>query len=142
MKPFALTLVLLSVAALALSACGTSKEDKAKADVCSARADISKQIDSLKSLTLSSSTKTDVTNALGAIKGDLQKIKDAQPDLSSGRKQEVQTATQTFGDQLTQIVKDTIAGLSTKTDAKTQAQTALSSLESAYKQALQPISCS
>lgn len=52
----------------------------------------------------------------------------------------MQSATQAFGAQLQRIAKDTIAGLS-KADAKTQVQTALTSLAAAYKQALQPIAC-
>ena len=91
-------------------------------------------------VTIGASTKSDVISAFTAIKGDLQKIEDAQPNLDSNRKQQVQSATQAFGAQLQRIAKDTIAGLS-KADAKTQVQTALTSLAAAYKQALQPIAC-
>ena len=140
MKPLMLALIVVSCGAFALSACGESKEDKAKKQVCSARSDISKQIDSLKTLTISTSTPDDVKSALNTIKGDLSKIKDAQPDLAPDRKQQVQTATQTFESQLQQIVTSTTNGLSV-TNAKTQIQSAVTSLEAAYKQALEPIDC-
>ena len=140
MKPLTLALIVVSCGAFALSACGESKEDKAKKQVCSARSDISKQIDSLKTLTISSSTPDDVKAALNTIKGDLSKMKDAQPDLAPDRKQQVQTATKTFESQLQQIVPSTVNGLSV-TNAKTQIQSAVTSLEAAYKQALEPINC-
>ncbi len=139
MKPLALASIVLACA-VALSACGESKQDKAKKEVCSARSDISTQIDSLKTLTISSSTPSDVKTALSNIKTDLSKIKDAQPDLSGDRKQQVKAATQTFGTQLQQITTSAVSGLSTA-DAKTQVQSAATSLTSAYKQALAPISC-
>ena len=140
MKPLTLALIVVSCGAFALSACGESKEDKAKKQVCSARSDITKQIDSLKTLTISSSTPDDVKSALNSIKGDLSKIKDAQPDLAPDRKQQVQNATKTFESQLQQIVPNTTNGLSV-TNAKTQIQSAVTSLEAAYKQALEPINC-
>ena len=140
MKPLTLALIVVSCGAFALSACGESKEDKAKKQVCGARSDISKQIDSLKTLTISTSTPDDVKSALNTIKGDLSKIKDAQPDLAPDRKEQVQTATKTFESQLQQIVPSTVNGLSV-TNAKTQIQSAVTSLEAAYKQALEPINC-
>ena len=140
MKPLTLALIVVSCGVFALSACGESKEDKAKKQVCSARSDITKQIDSLKTLTISSSTPDDVKSALNSIKGDLSKIKDAQPDLAPDRKQQVQTATKTFESQLQQIVPSTVNGLSV-TNAKTHIQSAVTSLEAAYKQALEPINC-
>ena len=140
MKPLTLTLIVVSCGAFALSACGESKEDKAKKQVCSARSDITKQIDSLKTLTISTSTPDDVKSALNTIKDDVSKMKDAQPDLAPDRKQQVQTATKTFESQLQQIVPSTVNGLSV-TNAKTQIQSAVTSLEAAYKQALEPINC-
>jgi hypothetical protein len=139
-KPLVLALIVLSCGAFALSACGESKEDKAKKQVCSARSDIAKQMDSLKSVTISSSTPNDVKTAVNEIKSDLSKMKDAQPDLAPGRKQQVKTATQTFGTQLQQIVSSAVTGL-TATNARSQIQAAVTSLQSAYKQALAPIAC-
>lgn len=140
MKPLTLVLVVLSCAAVGLAACGESKEDKAKSQVCDARADITKQVESLKSLTISTSTPSDLKATLTNIKNDLSKMRDAQSDLNSDRKEQVKSATQTFESQLQQIVTTSISDLSVS-NAKAQLQSAVSALESAYKQALAPIDC-
>ena len=156
MKPL-ITLIVCACAALALIGCGSSSDegssgtpaptqaapsaqDRAASQVCSARGDIETQVQTLSSLTAGSATKADVTSALSAIQSDLQKMKDAQPDLAPERKQQVQDAATAFGTQLKDIVRQTVAGLS-KTDAKTQATNAAASLESAVKESLQPIDC-
>jgi hypothetical protein len=141
MKPLRLTLPLALLSALVLAACGESKEDKAVKSVCSARADISKQISHLKSLTPTTATVEDVQSSLSAIGAALGKIKDAQGDLRGDRKQQVQNANQTFESQLKSITSSAVKSLSLG-DAKTQLASALQQLESAYKQALAPIDCS
>ena len=117
-----------------------SAQDQAARQVCTARADIQTQVDTLTTLSAGSATKADVTSTLDAITTDLQKIKDAQTDLSPERKQQVQDATTAFGTQLKDIVRETVAGLAT-TDAKTQAENAAASLKSAVTESLQPIDC-
>ena len=97
-------------------------------------------MDTLTTLSAGSATKADVTSALEAITTDLQKIKDAQADLTPERKQQVQDATTAFGTQLKDIARQTVAGLAT-TDAKTQAEDAAASLKSAVTESLQPIDC-
>ena len=163
MKPFT-TMTVCACVALALFGCGsssdsestpapaateapasateapTSAQDQAARQVCTARADIQTQVDTLTTLSAGSATKADVTSALDAIATDLQKIKDAQADLSPERKQQVQDATTAFGTQLKDIVRQTVAGLAT-TDAKTQAENAAASLKSAVTESLQPIDC-
>ena len=151
------TLLVSGCAAVALIGCGssgdkessaspastkapTSAQDQAATQVCGARDGIQTQVQTLTSLSAGSSTKADVTSALSEIKTDLQKMKDAQPDLAPERKQQVQNATTAFGTQLKDIVRQTVAGLS-KTDAQTQAKTAAASLTSAVKGSLQPIQC-
>ena len=69
-------------------------------------------------------------SALSSITSDLSKIKDARPNLSGDRKQQVQAATQTFASQLRQIATSTVSGLSTA-NAQTQVQSAATSLASA-----------
>ena len=129
-------------AVLALAACGgTSKEDKAKTSVCNARADISKQINHLKSLTPTTATIEDVQSSLTAIGSDLSKIKDAQGDLSGDRKQQVQNATKTFESQVKDITSKAVQSLSLS-DAKEQLTAALQQLSTAFQQTLQPIDCS
>ena len=54
--------VLLLVAGLAVAACGgESKSDKASSKVCDARADIKKQVDELRGLTITTATVDGVT---------------------------------------------------------------------------------
>ena len=156
MKPLT-TLIVCACAALALAGCGSSSDegssssgesepasasaqDQAASQVCSARKDIQAQADNLKALSEGSATKAGVTSALTAVKSDVQKIKDAQPDLAPERKQQVQDAVSTFETQLRTIARDAVAGLVTG-DAKTQATDAATSLRAAVKESLQPIEC-
>jgi hypothetical protein len=158
MKPL-ICLIVCASAALGLIGCGSSSDegssatptptptqasssaqDQAASQVCSARGDIQSQVKTLTSLSAGNATKADVTSALSAIQSDLQKIKDAQPNLAPERQQQVKDATAAFGTQLKDILKQTVSGL-TKTDAQTQAKTAAASLESAVKQSLDPIDC-
>ncbi len=141
MKLFAFPLVLVLLASLALAACGKSKEDKAMSSVCDARADISKQIDHLKGLTIGTATVDDVQNSVKAIGDDLTKIKDAQGDLSGSRKQQVQDANAKFSSQVKEIASTAGRSLSLS-NAKTQLQSALTQLANAYKTTLGPIDCS
>ena len=103
MKPSIAAVLIALLAALALGACGESKEDKAKSTVCDARADISKEVDQLTGLTASTVTVDGVQNSLKAITSNLSKIKDAQGDLSGNRRQQVQDATKTFTSQVQSI---------------------------------------
>jgi len=133
MKPSIAALLIALLAALALSACGESKEDKAKSTVCDARADISKEVDQLTGLTASTVTVDGVQDSLKAITGNLSKIKDAQGDLSGDRRQQVQDATQAFTAQ----VQST-----SLSDAKAQLTSALQQLGTAYKQSFARVDCS
>jgi hypothetical protein len=127
-------------AALAVAACGESKEDKAKNQVCDARADISKQVNELKGLTAATVTTDGVKSALTSIQNDLQKISDAQGDLNAERKQQVQNATTQFTSSLSSIASDLGQSLSAA-DAKTQLQTNLQSLADAYQKSLAKVDC-
>ncbi len=129
-----------SFACLALAGCGESAQDKAKAQVCNARADISKQISSLSSLTLSNASVSSAKSSFEAIGNDLKKIKEAQPKLDSTRKAQVESATHTFEDQVRTIASGLASNLS-PTNAQAQFKSALSQLATAYKQALAPINC-
>jgi hypothetical protein len=141
MKPSIAFLLLALVAALGLAACGESKQDKAKTTVCDARADISKQVDQLKGLTVSTVTVDGVQNSLKAINSDLSKIKDAQGDLSGDRGQQVQDATKTFTSQL-QSIAGSVGKSTSLSDAKTQLTSALQQLGDAYKQSFAQVDCS
>jgi hypothetical protein len=145
-KPLAIAALLLS--ALALGACGESSQDKAKAEVCSARSDISKQIEKLQGLTLSTSLLTEAKSGVEAIGKDLTKIKDAQPKLQPARKEQVEAATKSFETTFSSISSGLATALASGNieaelkSAGPQVKAALSQLVTSYKQALAPINCS
>ena len=94
----------LAAAGLALAACGQSAEDNAQAQVCDARADIQKQVDELRGLTITTASVDGVKSNLNAIKADLGKIKDAQGRLSDDRRPEVQSALNELADSYRQTL--------------------------------------
>jgi hypothetical protein len=131
----------LAAAGLALAACGQSAEDKAKAQVCKARADIQKQVNELRGLSLTTASVDGVKSNLNTIKADLGKIKAAQGDLSGDRRQQVQAANQAFSAQVTTIAGN--VGKSTSiSEAVTQGKSAVAQLANSYKQTLGRIDCS
>src|SRR3954453_6322922 len=132
-------LLALACAAVVMAGCGESKEDKAKSQVCNARADISKQIDQLKGLTPSTATIDGVKGNLRAIQDDLRKMTDAQGDLSSDRKQQVEQANQAFQSDIKSIA-GSITSLSA-TDIETQLRDAVTSLATGYQQAFDKVDC-
>jgi hypothetical protein len=141
MKPLIASVLIAVLATLGLGACGESKQDKAKKSVCSARSDISKQVDELKGLTVSTVTVDGVQKSLNAISSDLSKIKDAQGDLSADRRKQVQDATKTFTSQL-QSIAGSIGKSTSLSDAKAQLTSALQQLGAAYKQSFARVDCS
>ena len=138
----------LLIGALTLAACGESSQDKAKAEVCGARNEISKQVTKLEGLTLSASSLTEAKTGLEAIGKELTKIKNAQSKLSPERKQQVQAASESFGKELSTLAGSLASGLgsgnieSALKNAGPQVKSALEKLAASYKQALAPISCS
>jgi hypothetical protein len=135
-----LLLTLASVVALAFAGCGESKEEKAKKTVCSAKADIKAKAEHLKTITPSSTAISEVESDLKAIGNDLTKIKDAQPDLSPARKQEVEKATQEFTAFAGANLSSILSGL-TKGEVTPQLKAAFEKLLTGYQQALGPIKC-
>jgi uncharacterized protein YjbJ (UPF0337 family) len=134
-------IVLLAAAALAVAACGESKEDKAKSQVCDARADIQKQVDTLSGMTLATATVDGIQSSLKAIQSDLGKIKDAQGDLNGDRKQQVQQANEQFTSQLNSIVQSVGTNRSLS-EAGPKLKDAATQLSSSYKQTLAKVDCS
>ncbi len=140
--------LLVALGATALAGCGESSQEKAKAQVCSARSDISKQIATLEGLKLSTNLPTEIKDGFEAITGDLKTIKDAQPDLEPARREQVEAATSTFETQLTAIVNEVTAKLGSTspltaiTSAEPAFKAAVSKLAADSKTALGPISCS
>ena len=141
MKRELVLLLLLASTAVGLTACGESSQDKAKSQVCDARADISKNVNELKGLTLSSATVDGVKKNVQAIQDDLGKIKDAQSNLNGARKQQVQAANEAFTQQVKTIASSVGSSLSLS-DAGTQLKTAASQLAASYQQTLGKVDCS
>jgi hypothetical protein len=137
-----LLLVCLAVAALlAVAACGESKQDKAKKQVCSARSDIQKQVNDLKSLTPSTVTVDKVKSSLNSIQDSLKKIRDAQGDLNAERRKQVQAANQEFTSALQSIVGEFGQSLSLS-QAASQLQSARTQLSDAYQKSFARVDCS
>jgi hypothetical protein len=138
--PAACSALAVVMLALALGACGESDEEKAQNTVCDAKDDIGKQVDELASLTPATVTTDAVTQNLDAIKTDLKDISDAQSDLSSDRRNEVEAATKAFTSSVKGIASQLGSSLSAS-DAKAQAATALQQPEASYQKAFAPLSC-
>ena len=136
-----LLLVVVVACAVALAGCGQSAADKANSQVCSARADIDKQLRYLQGLTITTATATGVQNSLKAIGSDLKKIKDAQPQLNAQRKQQVQSANQAFSAELQSVASDVGKNLSLS-NAGAQLKAAVTQLVQSYQRTFAPISCS
>ena len=126
--------------ALAFAACGQSDEEKAKADVCDARDDIQANVKELQSLTLGSVTADKVRSSLNAIKGDLEKIVDAQGDLSDSQKQQVQNANEAFKSKVKALAGDVGRSVSIEQAAK-QLESDFAELATTYEQLFAPIDC-
>jgi hypothetical protein len=134
-------LIALAGLGLVFAACGgESDQDKAKSDVCDARADIEKNVKELQGLTIGTATVDQVKSNLTAIRDDFVKIGDARANLDSARKQEVEKANQAFKSDLQKLVD----GLGTSTSlnaAAAQLKTGIANLASAYQDSLGSIDC-
>jgi uncharacterized phage infection (PIP) family protein YhgE len=136
-----LLLIGLLLAALAVAACGESKADKAQQQVFDARADISKQVDELKGLTVTTATASGVRENVTTIQDNLKKITSAQDTLSDDRRSEVKAATDKFASTVTSIAKGLRSDLSLS-EAGSQLTQAAQQLGAAYADSLGRIDCS
>lgn len=140
MKPVAI--VPLALVAIVLAACGgKSKGDQAKSTVCDARADIAKQVDSLKAMTPQTFTAGDARAGLKAIRDDLSTIAGAQGDLSQDRRSQVQAANQQFKAQVQQVAGEVGRSLGSG-QAKDQLTAAFDDLAATYQQTFAKVDCS
>jgi hypothetical protein len=133
--------ILLVLAAVALTACGQSKADKARDQVCEASDDIGQQVESLQELTLTTATTEKVQDSLQAIQSDLKTISSASDDLSADRKKDVQAANDEFTAKMTQIGEDFGNSLSIE-GAATQGKAALQQLAQSYRSTFGQLDCS
>jgi hypothetical protein len=139
--PMRSTLPVLAVlAALAAAGCGESDQDKAQKQVCSARSDISKQVDELKGLTLATATVDGVRESVRTITADLRQITAAQKTLSADRRAEVEAATDRFTSSIASIAQGLSADLSLR-EASSRLRTAAQELGTAYADSLGKIDC-
>jgi hypothetical protein len=134
-------IVALLLAGLMLAGCGESSEEKAKAQVCSARSEIQKQVKTLSELTLSTSALSQAKEGLDAIGSDLKKIKEAQPNLEPARRQQIETATHTLEGQVSSIITGFVSNPSLSNVEK-QLKSSLTQYAKSFEQALTPINCS
>jgi len=137
-KPAAVLIAL--VAALAAGCGGDSKEDKARAQVCDARDDISSQVQKLSDLEITTATTSQVQDGLTAIRDDLKKIGAARGDLDDERRAAVEKANQEFGSKV-RATLGTLGSTTSIADAKSQLQQAFDGLASAYKDTFAKIDC-
>jgi septal ring factor EnvC (AmiA/AmiB activator) len=140
MKPI---LVVAAAGALALSGCGgggSSKQDDAKSQVCDARADIAKQVDTLKGISVSTATLDQIQTSLKAIDNDLKQIASARNDLSGDSKSQLEQANKDFVSQINSIASS-LAKSTSLSEAQSQAKTALAQLADAYQQTFAKFSC-
>jgi biopolymer transport protein ExbB/TolQ len=137
----------LLLSAATFAACGESAQDKAKAQVCSSRTTISKEVQKLQGLTLSSSAADEAKKSLGTISDELKKMRDSQSDLAPARKEQVEAATTRFGAELTAIGREVAVSLPSgnvepaAAAAKPKLKASSERLAADYRQALGPISC-
>jgi|tagenome__1003787_1003787.scaffolds.fasta_scaffold18962763_2 hypothetical protein len=142
--------------ALALAGCGNSGSDDSKSQtakqatpsaqeqaqthVCSARANIKKQVDALDAMTKGNVTIDGVRSSLRSIADSVKTIGTAQDDLSPDRKQQVQDASAQFKTAVKNTGSNLIKSVS-RNEGKQQLQAAAQELKQSYQQALEPIDC-
>jgi hypothetical protein len=132
--------VMALLAALGVAGCGESKQDKAQTQVCDARADISKQVDELKGLSIATATPDGIRANVDAIQDDLRQMVNAQKTLSDDRRKQVSAATDQFRSSVTQIAQGLTSDVSLS-EAATRLRAAAQDLGAAYTQSLGKIDC-
>jgi hypothetical protein len=144
--PAAAAVVLLS--SLGLVACGESSEEKATAQVCSARSEISKQVEKLEALTISSSAPAEAKASVEAINASLHKISEAAPNLPSARKEEVKAADTAAKASLVALTAGAVSAAKSggaeaaAKSAQAQLKTTAATFGAAYKHAFDELKCS
>lgn len=141
-RPVAVALCVAAAfaASFALTACGQSKQDKARNTVCDAKSAIATKVDDLRSLPPTAASIPAAKNDVTAIVDELKKIQGAQGDLSPDRKQQVETANKQFSASVQSVATELSRTLNVNT-AKTQLEAAVRQLVSSYEQAFTPVRC-
>jgi Tfp pilus assembly protein PilP len=134
-------IVVLLVPLLLLTGCGGSDEDDAMAAVCTARDGIAKQVDDLQSLTLTTATTSQLTEAMEAIRSDLSTIRENREKLSDDRREEVQAANDAFTDQV-RALAGTIGKTVSIEGAEAELESSLEQLATSYRDTFGRLDCS
>lgn len=138
----ALSAAVLAALALGGAACGESEAEKAKAQVCKARTEIDKSVESLKNLPLSTGALTTVKTDLETITKELGTIKEAEPKLDSSIRGNVESATNTFKSEVTNLFTEAIAGGVSSGNIGSALKSSVTKLVDSYKATIASISCS
>jgi hypothetical protein len=140
MRATALIVVLLAPVLL-VGGCGNSEEDDAMAAICAARDDISKEIDELQSLTLTTATTSQVSDGLQSISDNLTTIEESRDELSDDRREEIEAANDAFADSITELA-GTIGRTISVEGAATELEKAMDQLATSYRDSFGEIDCS
>jgi hypothetical protein len=114
---------------------------QAKDSLCTASADISKQLDDLAGMASGTATLAGVTASLTAIKADLQTITDALPSLAADTRQKATSATATFKSDVQKAAADLTAGTVSRSDLKQQLAQSSTMLQSSFADSLSNVGC-
>jgi hypothetical protein len=132
---------------LGLAACGESSEEKADKKVCSGVSEIRAQLKKLETLPISSNFPTEAKASVEAIDSSAAKIKEAAPDISSARKEEINAANRAFQTEIATITANVVSATKSANleaalkAAEPRIKAALSSLSSDYKKAFEALKC-
>jgi hypothetical protein len=139
---------ILAVGALGLAGCGESSEEKAAKQVCSATKEITAQIHKLQTIPISAEFLNEAKSSVTAIGTSLTKIKEAEANLPTARKEELDAATRAFQVEIARITGSVASAAhsanlqSALKSAEPQIKAALNSLATSYQKAFEALKCS
>lgn len=125
----------LLVVLVVFAGCGQSEEEKATAQICTARDGIAKQVDELQGLTITTATTSQVSDGLKAIRNDLSTISDARGQLSDESRDEIEKANDAFVASVRETAADVGRAISLET-ASADVNAALQKLAASYRSTL------
>jgi hypothetical protein len=134
--------LMLAVGSLSIAVlgCGKSAAEKAKENACNAADDIGTQVSELQSYTLLTVTKDKLDKNINSIKSDLKTIKDSLPDLKASLRSQLESATNTFQQQFSQVASAVGKSVSVQ-DAAKQVLADKQQLKSSYDKAFAGVRC-
>jgi hypothetical protein len=133
-------IAVVAILAVVLLTSGESESDKAMAQICDSRDSISKQVDTLKGLTISDANTGKIGDSLQTIRTDLSSIADARVKLAGENRDQVDQANQQFAAALRGAVAT--IGTSSLTDTRDQVTGAFRTLAATYRDSYGKVDCS